>query len=115
MSNPGADPDHNGVGVLLEFACAIASGTAPGDRLPKAIEVVIDGHRHQGFECTRRKLSELYFLLVTSTDLKNWETDTRATLEMLYQVDANSERIRVIDPDPVGTHWRRFINLRISD
>lgn len=115
VSNPGADPDGNGVGVLLEFACGIAPGEAPGNRLPKAIEVEIQGNRHQGFECTRRKLSELDFLLKASSNLKDWETDTRAVVEVLYQVDATRERIRVIDPDPVGTYECRFINLFISN
>jgi hypothetical protein len=115
VSNPGADPDGNKVGVMWEFACGIEPGADPGDRLPVAIEEVKNGRRHQGFECTRRKNSEMHFMIKTSTDLKNWETDSRATVEVLHQVDAESERIRMLDPDPVGSHRRRFINLYVSD
>jgi hypothetical protein len=115
VSNPGADPDGNKVGVMWEFACGIPPGADPGDRLPVAVETVVNGKRHQGFECTRRKASEMQFMIKTSIDLKNWETEARATVEVLHQVDATSERIRMVDPDPVGSHRRRFINLFVSD
>jgi hypothetical protein len=57
----------------------------------------------------------MHFMIKTSTDLKNWETDPRGTVEVLHQVDATSERIRMLDPDPIGAHRRRFINLYVSD
>jgi hypothetical protein len=115
VTNPQADPDGNGVGVLMDFACAITPGTPPGDRLPKPIEVTISGRIHQGFEMTRRKISELDFLLETSSYLSGWQTDTRATVEVLHSVDAISERIRIIDPDPTGTQRRHFIRLKVED
>jgi hypothetical protein len=115
VSNPGADPDGNGVGVLMEFACAIAPGAEPGDRLPRPIEVTIEGERHQGFEWTRRKVSELNFVLEASTDLVRWTTDTRASVEVLHSVDALSERVRIVDPDPVGSHFTRFIRMHVKE
>lgn len=115
VTNPQADPDGNGVGVLMDFACAIQPGTAPGDRLPRPIEVQVGGKIHQGFEMTRRKISELDFLLETSSRLDGWQVDTHATVEVLHPVDDVSERIRIIDPDPTGTHRSHFIRLKIED
>jgi hypothetical protein len=103
------------VGVLMEFACAIASGAEPGDRLPRSINVEVAGQTHQGFEWTRRKLSELDFLLEVSTDLKDWQTDVRGAVEILHSVDDTSERVRIIDPDPVGSHYTRFIRMGVRD
>jgi hypothetical protein len=115
VSNPGADPDGNGVGVLMEFACGIAPGEAPGDRLPRSIELQIDGQKHQGFEWTRRKISELGFLLEVSSNLSHWQTDTRGLVEILHSVDETSERVRIVDPDPVGSHGTRFIRMRVKE
>jgi hypothetical protein len=115
VSNPAADPDGNGVGVLMEFACAIAPGAEPGDRLPRPIEVMIGGDKHQGFEWTRRKVSELQFLLDVSNNLTYWQTETRGTIEVLHEVDATSERVRILDPDPVGSRGKRFIRLKTTD
>ncbi|MGD7652940.1 MAG: choice-of-anchor J domain-containing protein, partial [Verrucomicrobiales bacterium] len=115
VSNPAADPDDNGVGVLMEFACGIAPGADPGDRLPVSIDLEVAGLHHQGIEWTQRKNSEIEFLLDISTNLRNWDTDDRAVVELLYQVDESSERVRMIDPDPVGTHHKRFIRLRVRD
>ena len=113
--NPGVDPDGNGVGALVEFASAIAPGAAPGDRLPRPIENETAGLKYQGFEWTRRKNSELIFLLDFSTDLKNWQADDRANVEILHSVDDISERVRIIDPDPIGSHGNRFLRLRVRD
>ena len=99
----------------MEFACAIAPGADPGDRLPRSIELEIDGQEHQGFEWTRRKNSELEFLLEVSTDLNHWQTDTRAAVEVLHSVDEISERVRIVDPDPVGSHDTRFIRMKVKD
>ena len=115
VSNPGADPDGNGVGVLMEFACDIEPGEPPGDRLPRPIELEIGGQRHQGFEWTRRKVSELGFLLEISGNLSTWETDTRGNVEILHSVDDTSERVRIVDPDPIGFHDRHFIRMRVRD
>jgi hypothetical protein len=115
VTNPAADPDGNGVGVLMEFACAIAPGAEPGDRLPRSMELQIEGARHQGFEWTRRKTSELDFVLESSTDLVRWTTDTRAGVEVLHAVDDLSERVRIVDPDPVGSHSTRFIRMHVKD
>jgi hypothetical protein len=115
VTNPAADPDGNGVGVLMEFACGIAPGADPGDRLPRSIELRIEGATHQGFEWTRRKISGLNFVLETSTNLVNWHTDTRASVEVLHSVDDLSERVRIIDPDPVGSHLTRFIRMHVKE
>jgi hypothetical protein len=115
VSNPGADPDGNGVGVLMEFACAIAPGANPGNRLPRAIELPIEGATHQGFEWTRRKDSELDFLLEVSSDLSRWQTDIRGSVEILHALDGISERVRIVDPDPVGSHYKRFIRMRVRN
>ena len=114
FGNPFADPDGNGVGLLLEFACAIAPGTAPADRLPRPI-VVHPRASHQGFEWTARKGSELGFLLEVSVNLTHWQTDARGAVEVLHAVDATSERVRIIDPDPVGSHGTRFIRMRVRE
>jgi hypothetical protein len=115
VTNPAADPDGNGVGVLMEFACGIAPGAEPGDRLPRPIEVTIEGERHQGFEWTRRKVSELGFLLEVSGNLTYWQSDDRGAVEILHPIDASSERVRIIDPDPVGSHGTRFIRMRVRE
>jgi hypothetical protein len=73
------------------------------------------GARHQGFEWTRRKVSGLNFVLETSTHLVNWHTDTRAGVEVLHSVDDLSERVRIIDPDPVDSHLTRFIRMHVKE
>ncbi|MCA9241363.1 MAG: hypothetical protein KDA37_14235, partial [Planctomycetales bacterium] len=115
VSNPAADPDGNGVGALMEFACGIAPGADPGDRLPRAVEIERAGLRHQGFEWTWRKNSELAFLLEVSVNLDDWQTDPRGAVEILESVDDQSERVRIVDPDPVGHHYRRFIRMRVRE
>ncbi len=115
VSNPAADPDGNGVGVLMEFACAIPPGEAPDGRLPRSIELQSGDDKHLGFEWTRRKVSELDFILETSTNLVDWNTDPRAGVEVLHPVDGISERVRIADPDPVGSHQKRFIRMRVKE
>ena len=115
VSDPEADPDGNGVGVMIEFACGIAPGTAPGDRLPRPVEVDKDGLKYQGFEWVRRKNSELKFHLDVSSDLQFWQSDSRAAVEVLGPLDATSDRVRILDPDPVGQHRRRFVRWRVAD
>ena len=99
----------------MDFACGITPGTPPGDRLPKPVEVVIDGRIHQGFEMTRRKLSGLTFRLESSFSLTDWKPDPRVTVEVLRSVDDTSERIRLLSPDPAGAHRKQFFRLRVDD
>ncbi len=115
VSDPSTDPDGNGVGVLMEFAIGIAPGEDPGDRLPAPVSVLFDGRPHQGFEWTSRKLHELNYRLESSTNLRNWTTVSGTHIEVLHDVDATSERVRLVDPLPVGTWQQRFIRLAIDD
>jgi len=109
-----ADPDGNGVGNLMEFACGIPHGGNPGTALPAGVNLQVGGNLHQGFTWERHLPSDVGFHLEYSSDLKTWGPVPGAGLEVIESLGPDRERVRMVDPQPMQPDGKRFLRLRMQ-
>lgn len=111
FSGPNADPDHDGIVNLLEFAL----GGLPKDGSSRPTPVTgyetIGGERYLTLTVTKPTgLSGFNHIIKVSSDLKNWFTGTTHTTTLAD--DATTLKVR--DNTPTGTGANRFICLEVT-
>jgi hypothetical protein len=110
---PLADPDGDGISNLWEFingSDPLVKDPASG---PLGILVMESGNRVPGIEWNRSFPSrDLVLVLERSTDLKAWEAVSSAW-KVVGTADT-FERVRWLDPEPIGTQAPRFLRLRVT-
>lgn len=113
VAGPNADPDGDGIGQMIEFACHMNPSENSREGAPIHQVVEVDGKRHLAIEFNRRIDTDLKFKLMTSSDLQQW-TDLDATVVVMGAVDAGTERCQLVDPAIDSGTVRRFIRLVVS-
>lgn len=111
VSGPNADPDHDGVVNLLEFAL----GGLPKDGGSKPAPVIsyeiAGGERYLTLAVVKPTgLSNLNYVIKVSSDLKNWFAGDPNTVTL---VD-DTTTLKVRDNIPTTSGVRRFIRLEIT-
>jgi len=110
---PLADPDGDGISNLWEFmggSDPLVKNPASG---PLGIVVMETGIRLAGMEWNRSlKARDLKLILERSLDLKAWEAVSSAW-KVVGTADS-FERVRWLDPEPIGSSAPRFLRLRVT-
>ena len=95
----------------MEFACVMDESVNSLAGAPEYGMADVGGSNHLSVEFNRRIGTELVFTMDVSTDLVNWSKSS-SPVEVLYTIDAETERCRIIDSEPVD--GMRFVRLDVS-
>ena len=110
---PLADPDGDGILNLWEFmggSDPLVKNAASG---PVGILVMEGGNRLAGMEWNRSHSSrDLVLVLERSKDLNTWEA-VASGWKVVGTADT-FERVRWLDPEPMGSLGTRFLRLRVT-
>jgi fibronectin-binding autotransporter adhesin len=116
-AQPAADPDHDGVPNLLEYALGTDPLAASTTSLPVAAATVspADSLPHLTLTATLAAAAgDVSVDAEVSDDLVNWHAGTPFT-EVVSDTTAGAVRTLVIrDTTPLGVGTKRFIRLRVS-
>jgi hypothetical protein len=113
-AGPGDDPDRDGLVNLLEFALGQNPKLASHDGMPKARLVQAGGQKYLALEFVRAKQSiGATFELWTAADLTRWAA-APAVLEVVEDLDAANERVRLRHTGALDTQPVRFYLLRVK-
>ncbi len=75
ITGPAADPDHDGISNLLEYALALEPKTTSQTGLPASGTLTISGKTHATLSFTRpHALTDITYLVEVSTDLQTWNS-----------------------------------------
>lgn len=97
ISGPTADPDHDNIGNLLEYALGLEPKTASHAGLPWTSTQSINGKRYLTFTFTKpRTLTDISYTVQSSVDLQTWNsgpghvirTDNASTDEATFRTVA---------------------------
>ncbi|GAA5484465.1 hypothetical protein [Haloferula sargassicola] len=113
VSGENVDPDGDGFGLMIEFACGMDMETNSREGGPAMTEVEGEDGRHLAFEFDRKIGTDLVFTLQRTIHLGDGWSDSGAAVEVLGPIDAQRERCRLTDPDPIGT-GRRFLRVAVD-
>lgn len=110
LSGPIADPDHDGVEHLMEYALGLdPSASSPwGLKIVNDIEAIATDE-HLRLTITRNPLAtDVTFAVEVSSDLLSWSTEDTA-------IETSTPTTLIVrDTIPIGPHNRRFIRLRVT-
>jgi hypothetical protein len=113
ISGPAADPDHDGVNNLLEYAFALDPMDASRAGLPAIGTARVDGADYLTISFTRRKTAgDLVYTIEASDDLAGWTTLTPA--EQTVTDRGETETVVARDTVAVGSVPRRFLRVKVS-
>lgn len=119
VSDPTADPDHDGLSNLMEFALN-RSPFAPDTPLVSTIEIdPNDQQPYFTFTYTRRKVSrDITYHLEVSSDLATWIEDSAQVQEISATDDGNglteTVKVRLASPVPATGPQGQFLRLRVT-
>jgi hypothetical protein len=115
-----ADPNHNGVPNLLEYAFnsnPLQAGTNPGPTL----STVSDSQGNQYIAITYTQLtgnSGLTYTVQVTSDLTQvtdiWHSGSTYTTVVSQAANGDTEQVTVRDNTPVSSATARFIRLQVS-
>ena len=106
-----ADPDGDGDSNLMEYALG-TNPLAAGDRPVTGSTVTDAGTRYLSVTFPRRKHADLRYVVEVSSDLASWSADTQQA-GAPSSLNANFEQVTFRDRQPVASHERRFIRVRL--
>ncbi len=110
ISAPGADPDHDGIGNLLEYALMLD----PWKPEPAPLALQPPGGSFR-YTYTRRKLAiDLIYQPEVSNDLKVWDGSGTQVGQSVVSDTATAQTIEVSDLVPAAGGERRFHRLRVT-
>lgn len=113
ISGPAADPDHDGVNNLLEYAFGLDPLSASRAGLPSVSATRVDGADYLSITFTRSKTSgDLVYTIEASNDLATWTALTPA--EQTVVDHGESETVVARDSVAVGAVPRRFLRVKVS-
>jgi len=112
VSGANADPDGDGIGQLIEFACGMDMTVNSRSGAPIHTVVEVGGEMHLAIEFNRRIGTDLVFVLQSSATLSQWN-DEQVSVEVIGTIDSETERCRLVDP-VAWNHSSRFIRLMIK-
>ncbi len=114
ISGDDVDPDGDGVGQMIEFACGMDLEVRDPEGAPVMRIVEVGGEDHLAFEFDRKIGTDLVVRLQASPSLSYGWQDSGATVEVLGPIDAGRERCRLVDPHPIGHFGRRFVRVEVA-
>lgn len=110
ISGPNADPDHDGVVNLLEFALGGLPKDGGSKPAPVTSYETIGGERYLTLAITKpANLTGFSYAIKVSSDLKEWFTGAPHTTTMVD--DATTLKVR--DNTPLSAGGKRFIRLEV--
>jgi len=112
VSGPNIDPDGDGIGQMIEFACGMDRMVNSRVGAPEHAVAEQSGEMHLAIEFNRQLGTDLVFGLQYSEDLSQW-TDVSVSVEVLSVLDAETERCRMIDPVSISGP-ARYIRLTVK-
>jgi hypothetical protein len=111
VSGPNADPDHDGIVNLLEFALGGLPKNGGSAPVPASSYETIGSERYLTLAVTKPTgLSGFNYAIKVSPDMKNWFTGNPHTTTLAD--DATILKVR--DSTPVSTGAKRFIRLEVT-
>ena len=119
LTDPNADPDGNGLTVLMEHAFAISPGDPePGLSLPTAI-VEQDGGQRYATLCFRRRIGsgDLSYVVMKSSNLQTWEAAGLSAQEIsaIPTGDGSTEQVKVRLLPALGPgNLKGYLRLKVT-
>lgn len=110
--DPSADPDHDGMNSLLEFAF----GTPPDIANPSPFQVTFNGSSVTITTTVNQAADQLEIMLQRSVDLDQWE-DATAALPMTSRInngDGTTSLIFESTPESLEVTQRHFFRLKVA-
>ena len=110
ISGAAADPDHDGISNLLEYALVLDPWQPNTATLQQRLE-----RGHLTLTYTRRKLAtDLAYAIEVSTDLASWDASGTQLDQAVVSEDAVAQTIKVTDKSAAGSTPARFFRLRLT-
>lgn len=115
ISGDGADPDHDGLSNLMEFALGGDPNNSDPQLQPMSAVTELSGSKNLEFTYLRRTTeSGLAYLPETSSDLQSWNDDpAQFTTLSTTPADPGFEEVKIRLTAPIGTD-PTFIRLKVS-
>ncbi|HWI59144.1 MAG TPA: hypothetical protein VNZ22_18095, partial [Bacillota bacterium] len=116
ISGPDADPDHDGLSNLLEYAFGLDPRRASVRSQPLLNLESVDGDTHLTLALRLATgAREAHLLWETSDDLRTWTADASALqlLDTQPCFDGTASK-KYFDTTPVASHAGHFLRLRIA-
>ena len=112
ISSPAADPDADGIPLLMEYACGMDTSAADSAGAPHYALLRSGNNLHHSWSFKRRAGTNAVFIIEQSSDLEQW-TEVPYTLEVLETLPDGTQRCRMTDPAPMQPD--RFVRLTLRD
>ncbi|GAA5122900.1 hypothetical protein JIN84_10705 [Luteolibacter yonseiensis] len=111
VSGPDADPDHDGVANLLEFALGGLPKNGGSRPAPVTSYETIGGERYLALAIAKPAgVGRFNYAIKVSPDLKNWSTGSPHTTVLTD----DTTTLKVRDNTPAGSGATRFIRLEVT-
>jgi hypothetical protein len=113
---PAADPNHDGVPNLLEYAFGTSPVAAnPADSRPRCTLGVVDGQPAMVLTHRRNKAAKLTSTYQQSTDLVSWSNRLVTPVVVNSDVDGNGQVELVTVTVPLDAQPKIFLRIAVSE
>jgi hypothetical protein len=112
ISGPTADPDHDGIPNLLEYAFNLNPTLSDTTGMP----VVGESNGYLSITFTERNLpTDLIYTVQVSGDMQTWNSGSAYTTQVSSTtIDANTQSVTVRDNTPISGASKRFIRVNVT-
>jgi len=111
VSGPNADPDHDGIVNLIEFALGGLPKDGGSRPAPATSYETTGGERYLTLAVTKPSgVGGFNYVIKVSSDLKNWSSGTPHTTTLTDDTTV----LKVRDNTPAGSGTNRFIRLEVT-
>lgn len=123
ISGDLADPNHNGVPNLLEYAFGanpLATGSGSNNSYPQESVVQISGSSYLSITYTQINTDpNLTYAVQVTSDLTlltdQWHSGSQYTTVVSQQVNGNTTQVTVRDNVPISQSTMRFIRVQVTE
>jgi hypothetical protein len=110
ISGPSADPDHDGINNLMEYALMLDPWQSNADVWRPG---VVNGHFTMTY--TRRKLAtDLTYTVEVSDDLRSWDASETQFTQAVIADNGTAQTIQVTDNAAAGAQTARYFCLFVG-